>query len=155
MEVVLMKCSSELSCSHCISITFYNSSTLHNGTFDSNSETMKMKVGIHSYACTNIQLTSITVFNSSGAVGVALFDSMGTIDVINSIFSHNTFSGSGNGGGGLYIESSAYLFGDGYCQTNVSETTRKCVILQHLRYWKRRKIWRGSSCSTTRSGRPL
>ena len=89
------------------SITFCNCATIRRDAFGFN-VTHTTWAGIHFYACSAIHLTSITVA-SSGGTGVALYDSTGTINVVNSTFSYNGFSESGYGGGGLYIESSISL----------------------------------------------
>ena len=117
------------------SVTLYNCSTLHNSMFGPfYYQTRLMRVGLHFYTCTNIQLTSLSVFNSCGATGVAFFDSMGTINVINSTFSHSTFSGSESGGRGLYIESSACHSEDGYFQNNFPLHTETSHLFLPAKY---------------------
>ena len=69
-----------------------------------NTSTLNFLANIYIYNCTNVNIERISVLNSTGT-GIAMFNTDGYVQVINSTFCNNSGDSSGPpGGGGVYVE---------------------------------------------------
>ena len=72
--------------------------------FSTNTSTLDFLVSIYIYNCTNVMIERVSVIESRGT-GIAIFDTDGLVEVLNSTFSNNGRNDSIlPGGGGVYVE---------------------------------------------------
>ena len=88
-------------------ITFLNCGSFQNSTsqnVSSNNTCYLFPATLYFLNCSDVNMTNITVRNGHG-IGVALFDTVGSVNIINCSFENNRVIDSYYpGGGGLYIE---------------------------------------------------
>lgn len=68
-----------------------------------NRTTLKFLAAIYIYNCTNVTMEGINITNSSGT-GIAIFDTDGILQVLNSTFNNNGINPILPSGGGIYTE---------------------------------------------------
>ena len=76
------------------------------------------RVGLYFYNCRDVTLVHMSVFNSTNALGVVMYSTIGTNYIAHSQFNHNRISNSDNktsGGGGFAVEFTFCIPGDNQC----------------------------------------
>ena len=81
------------------------------------------QVGLYFYLCSDVEMTRVNVSYSTDATGVVMYDTSGSNVVKNSIFSHNSISPGGQGGGGFYVEFTFCVPGDSKCNDSQDRFT--------------------------------
>ena len=129
----------------------------HNSTTQSEisgtSETVQLSSAVYFINCSNVRLENINVSNSHG-LGLVLYDTSGTVEVLHSVFSNNSLRPMPNdntfGGGGVYAEFTVCTPGE-YCTDFDSETAnsraegnkylfRNCTFTNNKAYFKGQKF---------------
>ncbi len=124
-------------------LTIANCGSVQNGTSTNfsnsvNKTTAKIRSAVYILNSTDVELTNVTVCNSTG-IGVALFDTNGTVQFSNSTFSGNEVASYAShachsypGGNGLYIELSACTPGVyGSCFHAHGENERSSYVFEN------------------------
>ena len=79
-----------------------------------------INVSLYFYQCTNVDMYSVEVSNSSQATGVVMYDTYGQVRVNGCTFYNNTADVDIPGGGGFAVEFTYCSPGDESCPTNYS-----------------------------------
>ena len=114
------------------SLSFHNCSALRNSTSRNYTEAtglrfMQIQVALYFYSCDNLTLHNINVSHSPSAIGVVVYDTIGTNTITSSVFSHNTAPTNSEcgGGGGFYVEFTFCIPGNETCSDDIVTHTNQ------------------------------
>ena len=112
-----------LNISGCGSI--HNSINLNVTMNSSTNQTIPYHVGIYVSFCTNVTLRKVSLHRSRG-IGLALYDTVGSVMILGCIFNHSDQYENYNlgGGGGMSIEFSNCIPGPTACSNSIEERTK-------------------------------
>ena len=102
----------------------------------------KFKVTLYFYQCQDVSIAKISVSHSPSAMGMALYDTIGTNVIADSTFLNNSVQGNDlgpfSGGGGAYIEFSYCKPGENNCNnasaSQVDYNSNATYLFQHCKF---------------------
>ena len=100
-------------------LNFSGCAAKHNSTSRdyeySNFSLSHIYAGLYFYQCLDVNMTNTSVADGPKAVGVVMYNTVGTVLVSNSVFANNSAHYKDSGGGGFYAEFSYCTPGDNQC----------------------------------------
>ena len=110
----------------------FNSTSLNS---QEKTSTLEFLVSIYIYKCTNVTIEGVSVIDSNGT-GIAMFDTDGTVQVLNSTFDNNGRDNSSHGGG-VYMEFTFCppgIVDDNYCNDLQKKNKYSCYEFRNCNF---------------------
>ena len=138
---------------HLESIDFVGCATVQNSTSmnyslaaSSHPKLSTVAVGVYFSLCRDVTLLDISVVKSSNATGVVMYNTAGTVTVVNGVFSNNS-NGILPGGGGFYVEFSYCSPGDNGCFESTSPEAGNNITGSKYMFYNCSFNWNKASAS--------
>lgn len=126
-----------------INLKLIGCASVHESTTQINdvhiNSTLQFNSGVYIINCTNVHISHVYIFNSTGT-GLMLYDTNGTVEIMDSIFDQNRqmlneasnqLRGGGGGGGGVHIEFTKCTPGV-YCNFLEGESNLRMKLSQYI-----------------------